>query len=60
MNPGRLYDGRRQYQGRRPPRTPSQGHGTGFVILFVFAAVCCFCGGGVVAAALWLLGWIQV
>lgn len=61
MDPGRLYDGRRQHQGRRPARTPAQTARTRRVVLWALAAMtatqCCFWGGTIVAGATWLLGW---
>lgn len=55
-----MYDGRRQHQGRRPPRTPGQHRAVGYAVLAAVVGIACFCGGGIVAAALWLLGWIEV
>lgn len=61
MTPGRIYDGRRQHQGRRPSRTPAQRAQTRRVALWVLggiaAAQCCFWGGILVAGGTWLLGW---
>lgn len=60
MDRGRMYNGRRQHQGRRPPRTPRQHRAVGYAVLAAVVGIACFCGGGIVAAALWLLGWIEV
>jgi hypothetical protein len=63
VNTGRVYDGRRQHQGRRPPRTPAQqrlARRVGYGIAFTVVAAACVCGGILVAAATWLLGWYQV
>jgi len=63
VNPGTLYDGRRQHQGRRPPRTPQQARlarRIGYGIAAVIVAAACVCGGGLVAAISWLFGWYQV
>ena len=62
MDPGTLYDGRRQHQGRRPPRTPAQqrlARRLGYGIALAGAGVLCFCGGILVAGLSWLLGWYQ-
>ena len=61
MTRGTLYDGRRQYQGRRPARTPAQSRRArklGYWIAGVTLGLACFCGGALATAAMWLLGWM--
>lgn len=58
---GTLYDGRRQDQRRRPrpTRTPildtRTRRASGLVVVAAIAAIGCFCGGFLGAAATWLL-----